>query len=282
MLQDKAMLANLTVRAWSARKRDKDVSREVETKHQAKDAGNFNKLLIDKDALKPLVSLSSTLRTTHYEMTLPWGDDGPRLLPSKMYFDYTKKMRELRDQFNSAVNDFVAQYPTFKQNARKRLGSMYDPEDYPDVSQIARKFGADLSFMPVPDAKDFRVELGEDEVAVIRADIEAQVAKQQENAVRNLWERLHEVTLNIRERLADPDTVFRDSLIENAQFACEIADKLNITDDADLHEISLDIDHRLCHVSPQRLRDDKALRKTVCDSAASILKKFPPWIQSSE
>ena len=29
-LQDKAMLANLTVRAWSARKRDKDVGDEVE------------------------------------------------------------------------------------------------------------------------------------------------------------------------------------------------------------------------------------------------------------
>src|SRR4051812_48829471 len=131
MLQEKAMLANLTIRAWSARKRDRDVSKEVETKHQAKDAGNFNKLLIDKDALKPIVSLTSTLRDMHYEMTLPWGDNGDRLLPSKMYFDYTRKMRNLRDQFDSAVNDFVAQYPTFKQNARKRLGSMYDPDDYP-------------------------------------------------------------------------------------------------------------------------------------------------------
>lgn len=282
MLQDKAMLANLTVRAWSARKRDKDVGKEVEKNHQAKDAGNFNKLLIDKDALKPIVSLVGTLRTTHYDMTLPWGDNGDRLLPSKMYFDYTKKMRDLRDQFTSAVNDFVAQYPTFKQNARKRLGSMYDPEDYPDVSRVKQKFGADLSFLPVPDAKDFRVDLGADEVATIRADIEAQVAKQQEQAVRDLWMRLREVTQNVRDRLADPDTVFRDSLIENAQFACDIASKLNITDDKEMEAIRLDIDHRLCQVAPQRLRDDKALRKTVCESAGDILRKFPLWTHNVE
>jgi hypothetical protein len=276
MLQDKAMLANLTVRQWSARKRDKDVGQEVEKNHGAKDAGNFNKLLIDKEALRPIVTLVGTLRTTHYDMTLPWGDNGDRLLPSKMYFDYTRAMRDLRDKLTSAVGDFVAGYPAFKQNARKRLGSMYDPEDYPDASDVGRKFGADLSFLPVPDAKDFRVDLGEDEVATIRADIEAQVAKQQEGAVRDLWRRLHEVVDNIHVRLLEPDAVFRDSLIENCAFVCSLASKLNINDDKALDAIRLDIEHSLTHVLPQTIRDDKVVRRRVCDAAATLLKRFPP------
>ncbi len=275
MLQDKAMIANLTVRAWSARKRDRDVGKEVEKNHAATDAGNFNKLLIDKDALKPLVSLSGALRTKHYDMTMPWGDNGDRLLPSKMYFDYVKAMRDLRDQFTVAVNDFVSQYPTFKQNARKRLGTMYDPEDYPDVAQIKKKFGAELSFLPVPEAKDFRVDLGEDEVTEIRATITKEVASRYEEATRDLWFRITDAVSRVRDRLQDPDGVFRDSLVENVQAVCAIATKLNIDDDPNLDAICKDIEHRLCRIAPQRLRDDKVLRKTVYESACDIMKKLP-------
>ena len=275
MLQDKAMLANLTVRAWSARKRDREVSREVEQKHLAKDAGNFNKLLIDKDALKPIVTISGQLRAKHYDMTLPWGDNGDRLLPAKMYFDYVKAMRDLRDAFNTAVVAFCNNYPTYMQAARTRLGTMYDPEDYPAASQLKRKFSAELSFLPVPDAKDFRVDLGEDEVAEIRKDIEAQVAKQQEQAINDLWGRLKEVTQNIHDRLIDPEAIFRDSLIENCRFACEIASKLNLNDDKTLEDVRADIEYRLSRIDPQRLRDDKVLRRNIADAAADILKKFP-------
>lgn len=276
-LQNKAMLANLTVRAWSARKRDKDVSKEVEKNHQANDAGNFNKLLIDAKALKPIVALTSTLRNTHYMMTLPWGDNGDRLLPAKMYLDYVSKMRGLRDQFNVAVNDFCNNYPTYRQEARKRLGTLYNPEDYPDASIIRLKFSAGLSFLPVPEAKDFRVDLDAEEVAEIRKDIEAQVAKQQEAAVRDLWSRLREAVQHIYERLSDPKAVFRDSLIENAQTLVSLAAKLNINDDEILDRACTDIEHRLCAVPPQRLRDDAALRDTVARSANDILKSLPKW-----
>jgi hypothetical protein len=278
MLQDKAMLANLTVRAWSARKRDKEVGHEIEMKHQARDAGNFNKVLIDKEALKSIVHLTGLLRTTHYDMTLPWGDNGDRLLPSKMYFDYTKALRELRDKFTTAVNEFVAQYPAYKQNARKRLGSMYDPEDYPDVSKVSSKFEARVSFLPVPDANDFRVDLDDDEVATIKADIEAQVAKQQQAAVLNLWQRLKDVVVKIAVRLAEPEPVFRDSLIENAQFACSVAEKLNINNDSEMEALRKEIEDRLCAIPPQRLRDDAVYRKQVSEAAAQILNKFPAWV----
>lgn len=277
MLQDKAMIANLNVRAWSARKRDKSAGREVERNHGATDAGNFNKLLVDAVHLKPVVSLSGKLRDSHYAMTLPWGDNGDRLLPSKMYFEYTKMMRDLRGQFDAAVQKFCDDYPTYKQTARKRLGTLYDPADYPDASAIRAKFSAKVSFLPVPEASDFRVELGEEEVATIREDITRQIALQQQEAIKDLWGRLKEVTENIYNRLSDPEAVFRDSLVENAQFACSIAAKLNINDDQALESIRRDIDFNLCQVAPQRLRDDKALRAKVADAAARILKAFPAW-----
>lgn len=264
------MLVNLTIRQWSARRRDKDVGKEVEKSHSAKDAGNFNKLLIDKEALAPIVTLAGKLRTTHYDMTLPWGDDGSRLLPAKMFFDYREAISGLRGQFDTAVRKFVDEYPTYVQNARKRLGTMYNPRDYPDADRVAHKFGAKPHFTAVPEAKDFRVDLGEEEVAEIKKDIEANVRTLLGDAERDLWVRIRDCVQRIHDRLSDPEAVFRDSLIENAQFVCSVATKLNIHDDAKMEEIRVEI-IRMCDIAPQRLRDDKDLRKRVADNAFKVL-----------
>lgn len=279
-LQDKAMLVNLNIRAWSARKRDKKVGKEVETNHQATNAGNFNKLLIDSDALRPIVSLTSSLRDLHYKKTLPWGDNGDRLLPGKMFFEYTKDMRDLRGKFDQAVRDFCAGYPAYVQAARKRLGTMYDPSDYSDVKDIERKFSAKPSFLPIPHAQDFRVDIGAEEVDAIKAEITKTVAALYTGATRDLWKRLYVVVEAYMDRLADDTTVFRDSLVENAIFACGIASKLNIDDDEALDDLAKDIEDRLTKIAPQRLRDDKALRKQVYNSAKDILKKMPKWAAS--
>lgn len=272
-LQEKAMLVNLTIRQWSARRRDKDVGKEIEKSHLAKDAGNFNKLLIDKEALAPLVTLAGKLRTTHYDMTLPWGDDGSRLLPAKMFFDYRDAISTLRGQYQAAIDKFVAEYPTYVQNARKRLGTMYNPKDYPDPDRVGQKFGAKPNFTPVPEAKDFRVDLGTEEVAAIKKDIENDMNSLLNQAANDLWIRLRDCVQKIYDRLSDPEAVFRDSLIENAQFACSVAVKLNINDDKELEDIRRDID-RMCSISPSRLREDKDLRKRVADNAHGLLQRM--------
>jgi len=274
-LQDKAMLVTLNISAWSARKRDKNVTREVEINHQANDAGNYNKLLIDKSALKKLTTIQGKLRDTHYAMTLPWEDKGARLLPSKMYLEYTRKLATLRGEFDQAVRDFCQGYPMHVKAARTRLGSMYDPEDYPHVSEIKRKFAAKPFVSPVPDAKDFRVDLGKQEMETIKNDIRVQMEEKQIAAMADLWARLKEVVSRIHDRLSDPEATFRDSLIENTVFACSIAEKLNINDDPKLEELRLLIEGRLCSIPAQRLRDDKVLRERVASAAGELLKQFP-------
>lgn len=275
MLQSKAMLATLVVRAWSARKRDKDVNDEVEKNHNAKDAGNFNKLLVDKVALKRVVSASGALRDMHYNMTLPWEDKGARLLPSKMYFEYMQEMRRMRGEFDSAVDEFCMNYAVYKSDARKRLGTLYDAEDYPDINHVRRKFEAKTEIMPVPDAKDFRVELADEEAATIREEITRQVAARQKAAVDDLWTRMREVVERMHTRLSDPEAVFRDSLVENVTMMCSIAGKLNIEDDPLLEAARADIEFRLTRVPPQRLRDDAELRRTVAKAAGDILTGLP-------
>ena len=132
MIQDKAMLANLTIQQWSARKQDKAVSAEVDRAHGANDAGRYNKLLVDKSALEPISKLAGDLRSRHYHFTMPWGDNGDRLLPGTLYMKYTTEMRTLRTQFDAAVSAFISIYPNLVTNARTRLGTLYNAEDFPE------------------------------------------------------------------------------------------------------------------------------------------------------
>ncbi len=100
MINERAMLVTLNISQWTGRKKDKKVTKETNAFYGATDAsGYYSKALIPKEAVKPISQVVSTARTFHYENTLPWGDNGERLLPRKNYLDYTRKMHEFSNQF---------------------------------------------------------------------------------------------------------------------------------------------------------------------------------------
>jgi hypothetical protein len=79
-----------------ARKHDKDASEEIATRHGAQsDAGRYHKILLPKAALAEIQKIVSEARQEHYFMTLPWDDNGYRVLPAAVYMDHVEKMRTL-------------------------------------------------------------------------------------------------------------------------------------------------------------------------------------------
>lgn len=269
-LQSRAMLAQVSISQWTGRRYDKAVSKEVEKAHSAHDAGRFNKMLVDKALLDPLAKLAGEIRQYHYDKTLPWSNDGARLLPSKLFMDYSTWLRGSRDKFNTLVRDLVAKYPTEVQAARNRLGTMYDPRDYPDPHEIASKFAVDVEFVPVPDAKDFRVEVTNDVANKIRESITKAVEQRQAQAVKDCYRRVHEVVQKIHERLSDPKAIFKDSLIENARDLMAVLPGLNITDDPVLTALHTDITN-MVSVTPRTLRNSPSIRARVAAEAGEIL-----------
>lgn len=271
-IRDTAMLVTLTISQWTARKYDKSVSKEVEQQHNAKDAGRYNKLLVAKEALEAINKTANAARTAHYSMTLPWGDKGDRLLPAMLFQTYTDKVRDFKGQFDMQVSRFTRDYPQLKADAQQRLGTMYNPLDYPPVDDIANRFGMEFEFTGIPTSQDFRVDLSADHIDNIRQDIEARVMKRQQEAMKDCWTRVREVVEHIHERLSDKDKTFRDSLIGNARELIAILPALNITGDAELAQLGTEVESLL--LPPERLRADEALRSDTADKAAAILAKF--------
>ena len=282
ILSSRAMLAGVKISIWSARKLDKKVTRETNDAHGASaDAGRYNKALLATDALSKIVAASSAARAYHYERTLPWLDDGARILPALAYETYATKLREIRGDFDSAVRAFVEDYPGFVADARARLNGMFNADDYPTADQIAGKFGFDVRILPVPDARDFRVDIGDAQGAEIRREVEKATREALDRATRDAWERITAVVGAMVEKLnaykpakRQGDKVmgiFRDSLVENVRDLVAILPSLNLTGNARLASICDRMGAELCAHDADALRDSDNFRTATAEAAESIL-----------
>lgn len=280
-LSNRAMLASLHVRQWTARKLDKRVTAEVNAAHgAAADAGRYNKSLVSRDALAEIQQIANAARGTHYFHTAPWLDDGSRILSAQGHAEYASKMADHRRDFESAVAAFVAGYPDYVNAARARLNGMFRAEDYPTPDMIRDRFAFDIVLSPVPDSADFRVEIGESAVAAIRADIEKRAAEALQGAMRDAWQRIADALARMVERLnayepggdgAKAQGVFRDSLVENVRELVAVLPSLNLTGDSKLADVTAKLQAELCGHDAAELRDSEPLRKSTADAAARIL-----------
>lgn len=266
-ISEKAMLVNLNIRQWTARKYDRKITDEVNHTHQATDAGRFNKLLIQKERLTPIQKAANNLRLFHYDNTLAWADEGDRLLPVANFFEYSSKINLLKEEFERAVSDFIGDYQLIIQEAKQKLNGLYNPLDYPN--DIADRFGVKFNFMPVPDSKDFRVSLGAEQMESMREQLNVEVTNRLDNATNSLKNKIKEQLLYTRDRLSDAKPIFRDSLFNNITALSELAPKLNVTNDAYINDLVLgmrDLDY-----DPQSVRDNAELRITIVRKINNLL-----------
>jgi hypothetical protein len=281
VLAERAMLSHVKISAWTARRIDRKATDEVnENNGAANDAGRYNKLLIDKSALAPVSFAANHARTFHYSRTLPWQDEGARLLPAAAFVDYTAQLRAMKGTFEKAVAEFLAAYPAAIDATQKRLGGLFRQEEYPSADDIARRFAFDIVVNPVPVGADFRVDLGNGQAEIIRQEIEARAQSQLQEAMRDVYRRIAENCTRMVDRLnayqpgSDGERaqgVFRDSLVENVRDLASILPSLNITADPHLAAIAARVQKELTRHDADELRESETARETVAKSAAAIL-----------
>lgn len=274
-LREQAMLITLSVSCWTNSIKDRKVSAEVERTHNARDAGRYNKTLVDKTYVDPLTSFAGQIRAFHYTMTLPWGNNGDRLLPAKLFMEYSAQLRKLTSQYDDLVTDFLKVYDTrLIQDARNRLGSMYNPEDYPPSAELRQKFGVRTDITPLSEGSDFRVDVSDAERDRIRGEIDAKLAERQTKAQEDAWLRVKEAVSAVETRMLEEKPVFRDTLITNVEEITKLLPGLNITNDPQVGEVCKVITQELI-VNPVRLRSSPSLRRSVREAASKVLQMIP-------
>ena len=284
MITEKAMLAAVHISIWTAVKHDRRVSRDVADQHGAhQGAGRYNKqLLRGADKLDELRTLAGQIRQYFYKITLPWSDEGFRLLPSNFYFELMARMREFEAGFEQAVESFLRVYPQYIEQVRPELNGLFREEDYPSVEKLRTKFGVKLEVLPIPSGADFRVELSAEEQARVSREIDANVRESLTRGTEDLWKRLREVVSHMVERLNEPESRFHGSLVTNIADLVEILPKLNVSGDADLNRFTEQIKQRLCNYSAQELKKNDLLRVATATDASNIVAEMDDLLRNRE
>ena len=274
-LSDRALLVQLSISQWTARKYDKKATQEVAmTFNTSKDAGRYNKSLLPmNDYLDRVHKKTTHIREKFYKNTLPWGIEGMMMLPTTNYLAFMTEFRKEKNEWLTLVDNFVDEYPRLQMDAQRVLGGLYADSDYPSPDAIARKFNIDMAVFPVPNT-DFRVSIASDELARIQQDVEARVASAQAEAMKEVWTRLYDRVKHMAEKLADPKAIFRDTLVDNLKDQCSMLSRLNFMDDPNLEALRQQVEGTLASHHPDALRNDPDLRRDTAAEAKAIMDKM--------
>lgn len=276
-----SMIVELNISVWTANKLDRETTDTVtDDNHAARDAVRVHKnLLAGTTARKELADYAASCRLWHNLRTLPWADKGGRLLPTSSFMDYKAEANVRRDQFNRMCSAFLDDYPRLVAEAPQAMGSLFKASDYPNPQEVASKFDFRLVFSPVPEAGDFRVDVGQAELEELRGEYEISFQKRIEEAMREPWDRMHKLLLNMSNKLTDLDgdetkKRYHDSLITNATSLCEMLTHLNITKDPQLEAARGQLEALMMGLTIEDLKDDAAHRASVKGRVDGILKQF--------
>ena len=278
-----AMLVSLRINSWSGRLYDRQASQQVAIHHDADtSAGRYNKRLLPKQAFAALAATMSNARTSHYANTLPWDDQGGRLLTVANYERYTAALDTLVERVVRERARFIEDYDDYVDQARLDLGRLFRLEDYPDTEALQGKFAIRYRIVPVPDARHFMADLAQGETERVKRDIEQQVRTRLNDAQRDLYRRLGEAVERVGERLREDENgkplVFRDSLIENIRELVDVVPRLNIFADDDLAMLCREVKDKFAGIEPEALRPsgrfDPNLRRQVKRDADALTAQF--------
>lgn len=278
-LSSMAMLVELRISTWTARKRDNETTMEVnQAKEADPDAGSVYKyLMAGSDHLKKIEKYAAKVRAWNATQTLPWMK-GIGLLPIENFFRYREQIGTMQNNYYALVQDFETVYPSLVTAQAFKLGKYFKPEEFPPAETLAQRFKFDFNFLPVHESGDFRVNCE----ARIKADLAEQYEKMYteklSEAMREPWERLHGVLTKLRERMTDGEDgerhIFRDSIVTNAVELCDLLSRLNVTKDPKLEEARRMVERALVGVDIKDLRALPSARAELRGRVDEILGKF--------
>jgi hypothetical protein len=230
------------------------------------------KLLDTRHArFRGLTSIKTRLVNYWRGLTLPYTEPGVRLIRQADVEGFVHAMGGFRDELAEAEAGLAEAYEEVKADARRRLGRLYDPADYP--AEVRGLFAVDWDF-PSVEPPAYLMRLSPD---LYRQEQE-RVARRFEEAVRlaeqAFAEEFARLVAHLAERLAEGPggerKVFRDSAVTNLSEFFDRFKELSVGSSAELDALVEQAQALVRGVSPQALRSDQDLRGQLAGELARV------------
>jgi hypothetical protein len=279
-ISSSALLVELNISVWPASKLDREITDKVNSDASAvRGASQTKKNLFAGTSLRKDISdFAARVRLYHNKHTLPWADKGERMLPTALFMDYKQTMNGFEQTFNMMCQNFFIEYPRLVVEAPTNLGKMYSPHDYPELEDVKLKFGFRRAVKPLPESGDFRLDIPANDLEEMKNDYEQQYSNRLVEAMREPWDRLHEMLVGISEKLTDVEgdgkKRYHDTLISNPIELCGLLTKLNVTNDPKLEEARRQLEMAMVTADIEDIKEHAPARSELKSKVDEILKRF--------
>lgn len=275
-----AILVDLNIRMWSARKLDKAVTEEVNSaKRASSSASRVNKnLLPDVAQIENIIKHGAAARNWVMANSMPWADRGTRLVPTASFFEFKQKIDEFEREFWQLVDDFVLRYPFLINAQAFKLGDMFNRDEYPDADEIKYKYDFRVSYIPVPEAGDFRLDIHTEALEQLQSQYEQEYARRLDEAMNDVRDRLLTSIEHIVDRLEPVEEgktkKFHSTMLDNFAELVSRVRAFNLTKDQALDRLCVTAEKAIEGVDVEDLRKNDDVRKDVQTRMKEIVDAF--------
>jgi hypothetical protein len=247
-LHEKAIMVRLTMRRAQMSRRDTVAEEAVQ--HHLNDASLVVNSKLFRNKLNPVnraISAANAIYTLHKQLTLPWQDAGPRLIPTTLYFEYMQKVRDEIAKVDTLLDSIA---PTYHQHVaadiQDRLKSSSSNgraslDDYPTFEEFRQRMGFDLKFSPLPSVTHAVFDVSEDDKRQFEADMQEAARAARNDAIRRMLTPTQHLVSKLSVQIGEAGGIFRDSALSNVVEGIELARKLNIDADPEIEAIIAEV-----------------------------------------
>jgi hypothetical protein len=231
------------------------------------------KKLLDtsRPAYKEVTAIRGRVLSCWKAATLPYPESGIRLIRQNDIEPFNQQMSELRRELAQAVNKLDQHYAELRATARRRLGQLFNPNDYPP--RLTGLFAIEWEF-PSIEPPDYLLQLSPSLYEQERQRVAARFEQAVQLAEQAFLGELGRLVAHLVERLTDEGSgqrkVFRDSAVRSLAEFFEHFRRLNIRSNADLDALVERAQRIVRGVEPEELRDNNGLRQHVAAQLSRV------------
>ena len=231
------------------------------------------KLLDTKHTAYRAVTAIRTKITEYWRgLTLPFPEPGVRLIKHDEIEEFDQRMAYFKAELDDAVRTLDRQFEELKQAAAQRLGSLFNPADYP--ATLVGLFGVSWDY-PNIEPPDYLIGLSPDLYRQEQDRVKARFEEAVQLAEQAFLDEFARLVNHLTERISGTNEdgtpkVFRDSAVDNLCDFFERFRSLNVRSNQQLDELVVQAQRAVRGVAAQDIRDRQSVRQEATQQLARV------------
>lgn len=282
-LRDTTLACKVEFNWWGTTKTlSKQQKQEAANCFQAdRDIISASKRLVDRrnDLFRRLTSLRNDIRNYWCSRTLPYVEDGTRLIRRDIVERFSEEMAAYRQQLISAVEDLHNNFDQIREDAKKSQGSLYNEHDYPE--DIRKLFDVKWTF-PSVDPPSYLEDLSPKLYEQEKQRIQAQFTQTVLLIEQAFAAEFHQMLVHLQEKLSPAQDgqkkIFRDSAVTNVQDFFQRFQSMSIGSNKELDNLVSQAELILSNKDPKDLRTNESMQLAIQGQLKSITEQLQGMI----